>query len=353
MSSLVVVLAEQGGRLAVMSPEGDVFELMAGRYSGNNAPNFGVFLKGHAGDDLRVDRMGRPAEFVKNPTLTLGLTVQPGVLHGLADKPGFRDRGLLARFLYAVPESLVGRRDTNAPTMPQRVRESYARRLTQLLTLTADTTAEGKATPHVLRLDTGARVFAGWLAAHIEQELGEFGTLGSMLDWGGKLYGAVLRIAGLLHMAEYAETPMLYDTPVSRHTMEAAWHIGEYLKDHARAAFGQMGTDAAVGDAQALLRWLRHHCDTTEATHVTKREMHQGNRGRFKEVEAVDTPLAMLVDYGYLRRESPAATARQGGRPASPRYELNPLWRTQNPHNTQNPPQAIAAPTYHHFPTVA
>lgn len=81
------LLHEQGGRLAVLSAEGDVFELMAGRYS-NGVANFGVFLKGHAGDNLRVDRQGRPAEFVQNPALTLGLTVQPEVLRGLADKPG-------------------------------------------------------------------------------------------------------------------------------------------------------------------------------------------------------------------------------------------------------------------------
>lgn len=54
---LASLLAEQGGRLAVMAPEGDVFDLMAGRYG--NGPNFGVFLRGHAGDDLRVDRACR------------------------------------------------------------------------------------------------------------------------------------------------------------------------------------------------------------------------------------------------------------------------------------------------------
>ena len=92
---LVVLLQDQGGRIAVMSAEGDVFEVMAGRYSTNKTGNFAVYLKGHAGDTLRVDRMGRSPDFVKAPALTMGLAVQPEVIRGLAEKPGFRGRGLL------------------------------------------------------------------------------------------------------------------------------------------------------------------------------------------------------------------------------------------------------------------
>ena len=42
------LLAEQDGRLAVLSAEGGIFTTIAGRYS--TAPNLKVFLKGHAGD---------------------------------------------------------------------------------------------------------------------------------------------------------------------------------------------------------------------------------------------------------------------------------------------------------------
>ena len=52
--------------MAVMSAEGgDVFDQMGGRYQ--RMPNFGVYLKGHAGDTLRVDRVHRPAEYVEQP----------------------------------------------------------------------------------------------------------------------------------------------------------------------------------------------------------------------------------------------------------------------------------------------
>jgi hypothetical protein len=81
------------GRIALLSPEGDVFDQMAGRYNQSAGPNLGVYLKGHAGDLLKIDRRGRPPEYVEQPCLTIGLTVQPEVLRGLAGRPGFGGRG--------------------------------------------------------------------------------------------------------------------------------------------------------------------------------------------------------------------------------------------------------------------
>ena len=114
------------GRIALSQPEGDVFDQMAGRYNQSAGPNLGVYLKGHAGDLLKVDRRGRPPEYVERPCLTIGLAVQPEVLRGLASRPGFGGRGLLARFLYSLPESLVGRRQPGAPPVPPAVADRYA-----------------------------------------------------------------------------------------------------------------------------------------------------------------------------------------------------------------------------------
>jgi replicative DNA helicase len=109
-----------------------VFDQMACRYNQTASPNLGVYLKGHAGDLLKVDRRGRPPEYVRRPCLTIGLTVQPEVLQGLASRPGFRGRGLLARFLYSLPESLVGRRQAGAPPVPTPVADRYSLELQAL-----------------------------------------------------------------------------------------------------------------------------------------------------------------------------------------------------------------------------
>jgi replicative DNA helicase len=48
------------GRIALLSPEGDVFDQMAGRYNQQVGPNLGVYLKGHAGDLLRSTAAAAP-----------------------------------------------------------------------------------------------------------------------------------------------------------------------------------------------------------------------------------------------------------------------------------------------------
>jgi replicative DNA helicase len=118
--ALASLLADQGGRIALLSPEGGVFDMMAGRYSSGSMPNLDVYLKGHAGDPIRVDRKGRKPEHIERPAVTVGLTVQPDVLRLIADRPGFKGRGLLARFLWSLPASTVGRREVGAPPVPGR-----------------------------------------------------------------------------------------------------------------------------------------------------------------------------------------------------------------------------------------
>lgn len=140
------LLAGQGGRLAVLSAEGGIFATLAGRYSASG-PNLEVFLKGHAGDMLRVDRKGRPAEHVTSPALTLGLAIQPEVLTDIARMPGFRGRGLLARLLYALPENTIGHRRIGAPPVPEPVAETYAESLRAMVISLAEWTDPAVAWP--------------------------------------------------------------------------------------------------------------------------------------------------------------------------------------------------------------
>jgi hypothetical protein len=122
---LAILLAQNDGRLAILSPEGGLFDLIAGRYSSTGAPNLDHYLKGHAGDPIMVDRVSRAGEIIPRPALTVGLAVQPEVLRNLMARPGFHGRGLLARFLYSVPTPHLGTRDVDAPPLPETIRTNY------------------------------------------------------------------------------------------------------------------------------------------------------------------------------------------------------------------------------------
>src|ERR1039457_2809873 len=75
--------AENGGRMAVISDEGGIFDILAGRYSKTASPNLDLFLQAHSGSPVRVDRGSREPVLLNSPALTLVLTPQPDVLCSL------------------------------------------------------------------------------------------------------------------------------------------------------------------------------------------------------------------------------------------------------------------------------
>jgi hypothetical protein len=119
------------GRIAVISAEGGLFDLLAGRYS--DLPNLDTVLKAWSCEPIRVDRKNRPPEHIARPALTMVLAVQPAVFEHLHAREQLRGKGLLARFIYTVPQTALGHRDLEPPPIPAAVRTDYADRLTGLL----------------------------------------------------------------------------------------------------------------------------------------------------------------------------------------------------------------------------
>lgn len=313
---LTGIMAEQGGRFAVISAEGGPFDMMSGRYS-DGVPNLDVYLKGHGGDTIRVDRVGRPSEQIERPSLSVVLAIQPDVLCGLADKPGLRGRGLLARFLYAIPATRVGRRHSMPPPMSGHVRSEYHALIRRLLSLPIPDAP----TPSV-RLGAPALALLVKFMDELEPRIGEAGDLAHMADWAGKLTGAIVRISAINHMVKHSVDPTPWEIPVTADTMGAAIEIGSYLTEHARAAFALMGADLTLKSAAHLRSWVSAH----GGTQFVERDAFNATRGRFRKMESFRAAIKVLVEHGYLHAvESPERSGRPGRRP-SQRYSVNPLW---------------------------
>ena len=121
--ALTSLLANNGGVFSVISTEGGIFDIMAGRYS--NKANIDVWLKGHCGDAIRVDRLGREPEYIPHPALSAILSIQPSVLDEIMSNTTMTGRGLIARFLYASPPSRIGSRVFCAPPVPADIAKAY------------------------------------------------------------------------------------------------------------------------------------------------------------------------------------------------------------------------------------
>jgi uncharacterized protein DUF3987/DnaB helicase-like protein len=314
VESVASRLAQQGGRFAVLAPEGGkLFSIAGGHYSGKT--DIGVFLSGHAGEEMRVERTGR-TERIDAAALTIGVCLQPGVLASLGDTPEFRAQGLLGRLLISMPESLLGWRNARPDPIRADVNDHYQRTLTALV-LSLRPHGDPDAEPVTLTFAPDAQAAVIGLLEGIEPRLQPgTGDLAHMTDWAGKYVGAVVRIAALLHLGKHLRDG--FAKPIDAATFADAAQLGEYFIIHAQAAYDAIGADPAVNHARNILDWARR----THTTRFTTRDLMRGPlKGRARKAAEVDPALTVLRTHGWTR-EIPGAS--RGGRPAAPSYEVHP-----------------------------
>ncbi|MEU6232479.1 DUF3987 domain-containing protein [Kitasatospora sp. NPDC047058] len=309
--------------LAALSPEGDLFDNMVGRYS--SKPNLGVFLQAHKGERLQTDRITREQPTVDKPALTIGVTPQPAVLQELGAAPGARDRGLLARFLYSLPPSNLGYRKVRTDPIPDKVANAYDRNLTRLLHAMTDLTE-----PVTVLMDQAADLAIEKLQERVEVQLRPDQPLSHIKDWAGKLVGHIARIAVLLHLADHvasAQDCNAWRAGLEAATVDRAAEIAEYYTAHTLAVFDLIAADPATEDAHALLQWLqRPKKDGTHRTHIKAHDAVASSR-RFKKVADVEPALTLLEQHGWLRTDQPPAGGGRG-RPQAVTYRVHPAAST-------------------------
>jgi hypothetical protein len=327
--SVASLLAENDGRIAIMSTEGGLFETLAGRYAAG-IPNIDVYLKGYSGDTLRVDRKSRPSEFVSKPALTLSLTVQPDVIRDIFSKSYFRGRGLLARFLYSLPKSMVGFRSINPPMVPDRLRQVWHTIIMTILKLPEPQPPE----EHAINLSPEAVTVFQKFREEAEKRLRPEGDLSGIADWGNKFPGNVARLAGILHLFDNAAKFEPWNTPISTATMESAITIGNYYVEHALAAYGLMGADSNIELGRRL--WAIISFDGL--SRFTLRDIQQKKRRSFP-MNDLTVACMVLINMGYIRPAVDNRPVGKVGRRPSPSFDVNPLVCTQNTQNNQNSPQ--------------
>jgi hypothetical protein len=303
---LEVLLEENSGRAALISDEGGPFDVMSGRY--NSTPNLDVFLKGHCQAPVRVHRMGRTTAIDK-PYLTVLLSPQPAVLSALREKGFMRDRGLLARFLFALPLSPVGTRKLVPSCISVRAKAQYEELITKILEWQPSE-------PISLRLSPAA--YQEWkeFQRTIEIEMADGGRLCRLRDWGSKLPGAALRLAGLFHIVRYAGLLSALSEEILEPEIEIALELCATLISHAIAVFGIVSEDPTLTKAKRVMRWLLEQ----NKEEITKRDCFRAHQPHvFERVEEMENCLKILTDHHLIQ----IVPKKTGGR-SSEVIEINP-----------------------------
>ena len=141
------------------------------------------------------------------------------------------------------------------------------------------------------------------LMEDVERSLGNPEEMGAYAEWGSKFVGAVLRIAGILHAAQEPGTMTRLLEPINRETLLSALRIGDFFNEHAKAAFSMMDSDSTVDSAEFILKWLKGR----EIRRIQKKDLFRNLRSRFHKASAMEEPLKMLIEYGWLRESKEPA----------------------------------------------
>lgn len=305
------LLAENGGRMSILSDEPGIFRILGGLYGGGGGASLEVFLKAYTGSALKVQRATRTV-FVVSPCLSMVLMIQPELVAELAGSNQFRGSGLMARFWYGVPHSNVGRRDVRQRRrIPNELRDAYSAAVFALMEGYPPEEARDRQ-PKVLTLSGAAEEL--WLdfSQEVEDQLIEGGALDAVRDWGSKLPGSVARVAALMEAAEMG----LQVEEVSYSSMDRAIRLARLMVPHTRAAFGLLGADVVEADANALLSWVRANRLEEFATRDAMRAMDSRFKTAAKLGKAIDKLKQLDCVRTYQRKN-------QGARPTTV-IQVNP-----------------------------
>ena len=318
--SIVRQLTEQNGRLGNLSAEGgELIATLSGRYSNKGQMNIEVFLKGHAGDSIRVDRADRTRApiTINHPALTIALCLQPSVLEGIFQRKEFEDRGLLARFMFVLPKNPMGGRDVDALSISVQVKTEYEKYIMNLLN--QPRIMEMNNQPERLTLKPEALELLKEFMRDLEPKLGPGGQYEHMSAWAGKLAGLIARLAGVLHLASNPENPAPWLEPISAATMIGALALGSFYRKQAERVYGIFGGTPESRMALRILNWLKR---------TQTKKFKQRNLYRELGVKSMDIQeaLRLLEDTNYIRLMVTKSIGQEGkfGRKPSPIWEVNP-----------------------------
>lgn len=306
-------IESQDGCIALVSSEGGIFDIISGSYT--NFPNIDIFLKGYSGDFIKVSRIGRPSLYVKNPRLTILLTVQPKVLEKVVNNGTFTGRGLSARFLYSVPKSLVGTRKFETKPIDFDNKKMFSDLIHEIL-------KEPKTSTIYISLSNDAYSLLKDYYESFELRLAT--DLKDMGGWAGKLVGNILRISALITRARNIKYDAFLYTPssddssewiVQKEDMESSIKLGNYFLEHARYAFDFMDDNTTRKQALNFFEKLK----AKKVSEISFREASRMSKFMNKKENATAV-INLLTDYGYLREKQGTSRAHNKGTI----YEVNP-----------------------------
>lgn len=301
--ALAGIMSENDEVMGILSPEGGIFDVISGMYS-NNVTNLNIFLSSYDGEHVKIDRKyGSVA--LHRPLLTFGICTQPQVLNSVINNPQFSGKGLTQRFLFCIPDSMIGHRKLIQDVNGNSVTMAYSDLITRLLNMPRNDECH-------LDLSCKAVDLLTEFADKIEYQMSDTGNLAEHREFFSKILGKALRIAGIIHLCEHTPSEC-----ISGETMQAAIEIVTYFGQH---YLKMMCADNYDNSAQYLLEKITARIMRDGRTVISLRDIKR--TAKRLSSEQIETALEKLTACNYLKYIPPPEGS---GNRRKESYELNPI----------------------------
>ena len=316
------LIAEQGSN-SIIEPEGGFFEGLS-RYGNNKSAQVDYLNKAYGGESFRVDRQGGDSIIAEKPHCVLHFSIQPHLVLAIRSNADFMGTGFANRFLFSLPQSLIGSRSLDTPPVHNGLLEGWKLTVESLFNSCVGISRQ-------LTIEPG-----GYQLLRDFQEALEPLLITNLLPiqgWASKLPGALVRIAALYELAasEHAAS-------ISAENMKAALELAPYLQDHALKALTAPLEDQPITKLLAYLIGKQESIEPQLASSVgsvgaipyqftTRQLQQQFNKSSWlahsDNQAATLRGLLVQLSKDHWLQLMPAQSTAQGGRPAE-LWAVNP-----------------------------
>jgi hypothetical protein len=251
-----------------------------------------------------------------------------------------RELGLTARFMFSLPDDRVGYRDMGRrSTWDDHVEFRYA----DTLRCNYNLAKSGQDEVQTLTLSTEAAALFITFRQDMENRRKRGGELETLRSWSGKMESTVIRLAGILHLADARMDAKEIDVDV----MRRAIIIGFYWISHAKIVENLWAADPTAIMADAMLDWI----ERKKLTEFSLRDAYRGNKAMFPTARDAVDPLEILTERGWIRTDSDLAASVGVRGVESPRMTVHPrlssFRNNHGTHGTHGPKESFQElPTY-------
>lgn len=222
-------LIAENGSSSIIEPEGGFFEGLS-RYGNNKSAQVDYLNKSYGGEGFRVDRQGGDSIIAERPHCVLHFSIQPHLVMAIQNNADFVGTGFANRFLFSLPQSLIGKRSLDSPPVNAGLLSGWKMSIESLFK-----SCHSQPIRQLTLAPAAYAIFRDF-SEQLEPQL--VTQLLPIQGWASKLPGALVRIAALYELAIDPSASV-----ISADNLKAAVALAPYLQEHALKALSAPAQD--------------------------------------------------------------------------------------------------------------